>query len=308
MNVRLMNPRRLGNLLGAAALTLLFASSALAADQTSSASSASSASAAPEAAQLADNSPDLAAGKAPAAGVAGSGLLAYGDDDIWDENGQIIKKGDHQNMSVADEVAATPDPLEGWNRMWFTFNDKLYFWALKPVAKGYSYAIPERPRLWVHNFFHNLLFPVRFTSLLLQAKFDAAAVETSRFIGNTVFGLGGLGDVTSDLKPFHPIGNTEQDMGLTLGYWGMGNGCYLVWPFIGPSTGRDTLGYAGDWFLSPTSYLNPWYWSIAAKSYDKVNEVSLRIGDYETLKEASVDPYEAVRDAYLRLRFKKMNE
>ncbi|OIO03971.1 MAG: hypothetical protein AUJ49_03895 [Desulfovibrionaceae bacterium CG1_02_65_16] len=282
----------LTHLVGAAALTLFFASSGLAA---------------------ADTAPVLAAAETPAAVVAAkpadSMLLAYGDDDIWDENGQIIKRGGAaQHMSMADEVAATPDPLEGWNRMWFTFNDKLYFWALKPVAQGYSYVVPERPRLWVHNFFHNLMYPVRFTSLMLQAKFDAAAVETSRFIGNTAFGLGGFADMTSDCKPYKPIGSTEQDLGLTFGYWGAGNGFYLVWPFIGPSTGRDSLGYVGDYFLTPTSYVNPWYWSMATKGYDKVNEVSMRIGDYETLKDASLDPYEAVRDAYLRLRFKKMND
>jgi phospholipid-binding lipoprotein MlaA len=245
----------------------------------------------------------------PAAKPAGQALLAYGDEDIWDENGQVIKKtAQGDKMTLADTAANTPDPLEGWNRMWFTFNDKLYFWALKPVSQGYAYVIPERPRLWVRNFFHNLMFPVRFTSLMLQAKFDAAAVETSRFIGNTAFGLGGFGDVTGDSKPFRPIPSTEQDLGLTFGYWGMDNGFYLVWPFIGPSSGRDTLGYAGDYFLTPQSYLNPWYWSIAAKSYDKVNEVSLRLGDYDTLVEASLDPYEAVRDAYLRLRFKRMND
>lgn len=250
-----------------------------------------------------------AAEAAPQAKPASPMLLAYGDDDIWDENGQIIRKGHGGvNMTQADEAALTPDPIEGWNRAMFTFNDKLYFWALKPVAQGYSFVLPERPRLWVHNFFHNLMFPVRFTSLMFQAKFDAAAVETSRFIGNTAFGLGGLADITSDSKPFRPIPSTDQDLGLTFGYWGMDNGFYVVWPFLGPSTGRDTLGYVGDYFLTPTSYLRPWYWSLGAKSYDKLNEVSLRIGDYEALKDASVDPYEAVRDAYLRLRFKKMND
>lgn len=275
------------NLLAAAGLVLALGGAALAADNAPA------------------KAPEVAAApaKAPA-----SVLLAYGDDDIWDENGQIIKKGAHPHMSVADAAAETADPIEGWNRAMFTFNDKLYFWALKPVAQGYSYAVPERPRLWVHNFFHNLMFPVRFTSLMLQAKFDAAAVETSRFIGNTAFGLGGFADVTGDSKPYKPIPSTEQDLGLTFGYWGMDNGFYVVWPFIGPSTGRDTLGYAGDYFLTPVSYLNPWYWSVATKAYDKVNEVSLRIGDYEALKEASVDPYVALRDAYLRMRFKKMND
>jgi len=236
-------------------------------------------------------------------------LLAYGDEDIWDENGQLIKKtpggGD---QTSADVVAQTPDPLEGWNRMWFGFNDKLYFYALKPVAQGYGYVVPERPRLWVQNFFHNLMYPVRFVSLMFQGKFNAAGVETSRFIGNTAFGLGGFADVTSDLKPTRPIGSTEQDLGLTFGYWGAGNGMYLVWPFIGPSTGRDTLGYAGDYFLTPISYVHPWYWSVAAKGYDKVNAISFRIGDYEAVKEASLDPYEAVRDGYLRMRYKKMND
>jgi phospholipid-binding lipoprotein MlaA len=284
----------LTRLLAAAALTLLCGSAALAADNIASEQ------------VLAANS---VAGKASSVKPAGPVLLAYGDDDIWDENGQIIKHpGTAKQMSVADQAASTPDPLEGWNRMWFGFNDKLYFWALKPVAQGYSYVIPERPRLWVHNFFHNLMYPVRFTSLILQAKFDAAAVETSRFIGNTAFGLGGFADVTSDLKPYKPIGSTEQDLGLTLGYWGAGNGFYVVWPFLGPSTGRDTVGYVGDYFLTPTTYINPWYWSIAAKGYNNVNEVSRRIGDYETVKDASLDPYEAVRDAYLRMRFKKMND
>jgi len=236
-------------------------------------------------------------------------LLAYGDVDIWDETGQIIKKpAKGEKMTMSDAAAATPDPLEGWNRMWFGFNDKLYFWAMKPVAQGYSAVIPERPRIWVGNFFHNLMFPVRFVSLMLQGKPDAAAVETSRFIGNTAFGLGGFADITADSKPYKPIGSTEKDLGLTFGYWGMDNGMYLVWPFIGPSSARDTVGYAGDYFLTPISYIHPWYWSVATKGYDKINEVSMRIGDYESLKEASVDPYEAVRDAYLRNRYKKIND
>lgn len=253
--------------------------------------------------------PDTSAPVSLAEKPATSMLLAYGDVDIWDETGQIIKKpANGDKMTKSDIAAQTPDPLEGWNRMWFTFNDKLYFWALKPVAQGYGAVIPERPRIWVGNFFHNLMYPVRFVSLMLQGKPSAAAVETSRFIGNTAFGLGGLADVTADCKPFKPIGSTEKDLGLTFGYWGAGNGMYLVWPFIGPSSGRDTLGYAGDYFLTPISYIHPWYWSIATKGYDKINEVSMRIGDYETLKDASIDPYEAVRDAYLRNRYKKIND
>ena len=135
-----------------------------------------------------------------AAPTTGPTLLAYGDEDIWDENGQLIKKDTlGKGIGGGDVAAQTPDPFEGWNRFWFGFNDKLYFWALKPVAQGYGYVVPERPRIWVQNFFHNLMYPVRFVSLVLQGKPDAAAVETSRVITNTAFGLGGLGDVAGDL-------------------------------------------------------------------------------------------------------------
>ncbi len=261
------------------------------------------------AAKAAKAKPASPAMEAQAAPTSGPSLLAYGDEDIWDENGQLIKKDQlGKGIGGGDAAAMTPDPFEGWNRFWFGFNDKLYFWALKPVAQGYGYVVPERPRLWVQNFFHNLMYPVRFVSLVLQGKPDAAAVETSRFITNTAFGLGGLGDIAGDLKPYKPIPSTEQDLGLTFGYWGVDNGMYLVWPFIGPSSARDTVGYAGDYFLTPASYINPWYWSVAAKGYEKVNAISFRIGDYEAVKEASLDPYEAVRDGYLRMRFKKMND
>lgn len=244
-----------------------------------------------------------------AAPTTGPTLLAYGDEDIWDENGQLIKKDAAAKGAGGSDVAAqTPDPVEGWNRFWFGFNDKAYFWVLKPVSQGYSYAVPERPRLWVQNFFHNLMYPVRFVSLMLQGKPDVAAVETSRFITNTAFGLGGLGDVAGDLKPYKPVSSAEQDLGLTFGYWGMDNGMYLVWPLIGPSSARDTVGYVGDYFLTPATYVHPWYWSLSAKGYEKVNAISFRIGDYEAVKEASLDPYEAVRDGYLRMRYKKMND
>ncbi|HYR02065.1 MAG TPA: MlaA family lipoprotein, partial [Syntrophobacteria bacterium] len=81
---------------------------------------------------------------------------------------------------------------------------------------------------------------------------------------------------------------------------------FLTWPFFGPSTARDTVGLAGDWFLDPVTYLTPWYVPYGVKSYDRVNEVSLRIGDYEALKEAAIDPYLALRDAYLQYRQKKV--
>ncbi len=201
-----------------------------------------------------------------------------------------------------------PDSVEGWNRFWFQFNDKFYYWLAKPVAQGYGYVVPEKPRRWVNNFFTNLLFPVRFVNCLLQGKLRSAGVETSKFILNSSYGVLGFGDPAGKLKPTAPTPSGDEDLGQTFGRWGIGNGTYLVWPIIGASTVRDSFGYAGDYFLKPVSYITPWYDSLAVTAYDKINNLSLRIGEYEDLTESAIDPYVALRDAYLRYRANKVNE
>jgi phospholipid-binding lipoprotein MlaA len=86
----------------------------------------------------------------------------------------------------------------------------------------------------------------------------------------------------------------------------LGHGFYIVWPILGPSSPRDSVDIAGDYFLYPVSYVYPWYAGMGVRSYEIVNSTSLRIGDYESLKEAAIDPYVAVRDAYIQYRLKKV--
>jgi phospholipid-binding lipoprotein MlaA len=201
------------------------------------------------------------------------------------------------------------DPLKPWNEAMFQFNDFLYYYALKPAAQGWKFLVPEKPRRWVRNFFHNLASPVRFVSCLLQGKFFEAGVVFSRFTGNTAFGLLGLADVTGDLKPTREISTTDEDLGQTFGVWGFSNGPYIVWPIIGPSTLRDSVGYAGDSFLDLGWYLEAEIWQdVLIKAGEKVNDTSFKIGEYEALTEGAVDPYSAVRDAYLKFRKKKLQE
>lgn len=229
-------------------------------------------------------------------------LAQFDDDEIWDDSGKLItEKLDRHDVTVSD-------PFKGWNYFWYTFNDAMYRGVLDPVARGYAYIIPERPRGWVKNFFHNLMFPVRFVGCVLQGKLDSAGMETSKFIINSTIGLGGLADLTDGRETVRPIATGDEDLGQAFGAWGIGNGPYLVWPFLGPSTTRDTVGSVGDYFLTPTSYLNPWYWSVAAKSYERVNKLTFELGRYESLTDSSVDPYVAVRDAYVKLRAKKVSE
>ena len=208
------------------------------------------------------------------------------------------EKGEEQ------EIAAIADPLEPFNRAMFQFNDKMYFWALKPVAQGYSKVVPERARVSVKNFFSNLRFPIRFVSCLLQADFGGAATELGRFAVNTIWGVGGLLDPSSSEQLKIP--KRDADIGQTLGVYGLGQGLYVVWPVLGPSSARDSVGIVGDFFLYPVSYITPWYEWLAVRGYEEVNDTSLRIGDYESLKEAAIDPYVALRDAYNQYRQKKV--
>jgi phospholipid-binding lipoprotein MlaA len=204
-----------------------------------------------------------------------------------------------------EEGATIADPLEPFNRAMFHFNDKLYFWVLKPVAQAYQTVVPEEARLGVKNFFTNLAFPVRFVNSLLQAEFVGAATEVGRFILNTIWGVGGLFDVAS-LEGID-LPKREKDLGQTLGVYGVGQGFFINWPILGPSSPRDTVGYVGDFFLSPLTY-GDWWYTTGIKAVDKVNDVSFRIGDYEALKEASIDPYVAIRDAYVQYRLGRINK
>ena len=216
-------------------------------------------------------------------------------------------KGNQPDAEAArdEEAARIADPLEPFNRAMHLFNDKLYFWALKPVSQGYNKVVPEGARVSVKNFFSNLGFPARFLSCLLQADFSGAAAELGRFAVNTIWGVGGLLDPSSSQQLNIP--KRDADLGQTLGLYGVGQGFYIVWPVLGPYSARDSIGIVGDYFLYPVSYIRPWYDWLGVRAYQEVNDNSLRIGDYESLKEMAVDPYVALRDAYSQYRQKKVD-
>lgn len=218
---------------------------------------------------------------------------------------------DYEDIEVPEKVSEAAkgeiaDPLESFNRAMYHFNDKLYFWLIKPVTQGYQKVVPEVARIGVNNFFTNLAFPVRFVNSLLQADFGGATTELGRFLLNTLCGMGGLFDPASHEEI--NLAKQERDLGQTLGSFGLGQGLFIIWPILGPSTPRDTVGMGGDLFLHPLTYINPWYDGTAAKGYEKVNDASFTIGDYESLKEAAIDPYVAIRDAYVQYRMNMVNK
>jgi phospholipid-binding lipoprotein MlaA len=220
---------------------------------------------------------------------------------------EIPSNSDNMNLDYVEEEKAPEkadiaDPLEPFNRAMFHFNDKLYFWALKPVAQGYGKVVPEVARVGVRNFFYNIASPIRIVNCVLQARFVGAVKELGRFAVNTVWGIGGLMDLASDNAVNLP--KQDADFGQTLGVYGLGQGFYINWPIWGPSSPRDTVGLIGDAFLHPFTYLVELDVLIGIKAYETVNATSLAIGDYESLKDAAVDPYVAFRDAYAQYRYR----
>lgn len=197
------------------------------------------------------------------------------------------------------------DPLGGYNRIVFNVNDKLYFWVLKPVAQGYGFIVPEPVRVAVGKCSRNLMFPRNAVNNLLQAKWQNAGVETGRFCVNSTIGILGLFDPAGNRLGWEPH---PEDFGQTLGAHGVGAGVPIVWPLLGPSNLRDTLGLVPDYFLDPVSYLDSAGVRLAVHAGQRTNMISLRIGEYEDFKAAAYDPYVMMRDAYGQNRNREIEE
>ena len=217
---------------------------------------------------------------------AAEGREVSGDTDEWEEGGE--------------DLASIPDPLEPLNRAFFTFNDRLYFWVLEPVGTGYKKVVPQLARVSIRNFFSNLAMPIRAISCLLQGKIDGFGIELVRFVVNSTAGFLGLQDVAKEALD---MPEQDEDLGQVFAFYGIGPGFYLELPFLGPSSLRGTVGWVGGLFLNPLDYMVEDIWAnIGVRAYDMVNETSLRIGEYEAMKKAALDPYIAMRDAYYQYR------
>ena len=218
----------------------------------------------------------------------------YEDDDEYDDE--------------EEDVQLIPDPIMEFNYGMWVFNDRLYFWVLKPTAQVYGFVVPEEIRMGVKNMFYNIRFPGRFINCLLQGKGGKAKDEFFSFFVNTTAGFLGFANVASYYEGLPP---SPEDFGQTFAVWGADSGAFLMLPFFGPSSLRDGLGKIPDTLADPIFWLTwneDWWVGIAVRAYEVVNETSLRIGDYEALKEASLDPYTAIRNAWVQNRNKLIAE
>ncbi len=190
------------------------------------------------------------------------------------------------------------DPLEPFNRSMFVFNEKLDEYLMKPAATAWDFVLPRAVERGVGNFFENLRFPIRFVNKLLQGELDPAAIVLCRFVVNTTVGLAGFVDFATTLG----LPPQRADFGQTLGRWGVPAGPYIVWPILGSSNPRDTVGLLADSYIGIQSLFIDFYILIGAVAIDTVNARALVLEEVAGAREASLDFYVAVRHAYWQRR------
>ena len=195
-------------------------------------------------------------------------------------------------------TAAPGDPIEPINRGIYSFNSTFDHYLLKPIAKGYDAVVPSLVKTGVSNVFQNMSDAQSLVSDALQLKGAKFGDDLGRVMLNTTFGIGGMFDLATQLG----IERGNEDIGQTLGYWGIGAGPYLVIPFLGPSSLRDAVGRFGDSKVNPLSYVS----SVPVRnSLTGLGVVDARVGLFpaeDLLNQASLDKYTFLRSAYLQRR------
>ncbi len=191
------------------------------------------------------------------------------------------------------------DPLESFNRSMFAFNESVDKYAIKPAAEAYDFIMPSFASKGVSNFFNNIDDIVVFFNQLLQFKFHEAAATSARFVFNTTFGLLGLIDFATDMD----LPKQNEDFGQTLAVWGVNSGPYLVLPFIGPMTIRDTAGLAVDWtYFDPIFKRQTLNQSLVTLTIKYIDVRAGLLKASNIIDETVPDKYSFIRDAWLLRR------
>ena len=221
-----------------------------------------------------------------------------------------------QGNAATARGEAEADPWEPFNSRMFWFNhDVLDQYVLKPLAQAWNFVLPDPAQRSLRNVVDNTNVLSRLVNSLTQGKWSGAGRELARFGINSTVGIGGLLDVA---KEGFRIEKSDEDTGQTLGFYGIGPGPYLVLPFLPPMDVRDGLGTVVDGSMNPLNYIIPFAGLANAgttagalagiTATDAVNWRSLNLELYEGIEEAVLDPYSAVRNAYLQKREAKVKE
>ncbi|HZS80095.1 MAG TPA: VacJ family lipoprotein [Herbaspirillum sp.] len=196
------------------------------------------------------------------------------------------------------------DPLEGFNRAMFSFNDAVDKVALKPTAQAYQFALPDFVQAGIGNFFGNIGDLWSAVNQLLQGRVETGVTSFMRVAVNTTFGLGGVLDVSTEAR----LPKQQSDFGQTLGIWGVGSGPYLVLPLLGPSMVRDTAALPADFYGNLWSYKKPVRWRNAGAGIHIVDRRAQLLEAGSLLEDVALDKYDFVRDTYLQSRQARIDD
>jgi phospholipid-binding lipoprotein MlaA len=206
-------------------------------------------------------------------------------------------------LSGCASTATNPkDPFEKFNRAMFSFNDAVDRTALKPAATVYKNATPDFVQTGVNNFFGNLSDLWSSANNFAQLKGQDGLNDFTRFAVNSTLGLLGVLDIAT------PAGlrKHNEDLGQTLGYWGVPSGPYLMLPILGPSTVRDTAVLPGDWWGDAWTHVNDIPWRNSGVLLRAVDQRASVLDASNLLEDAALDRYEFIRDGYLQRRNSKV--
>lgn len=192
----------------------------------------------------------------------------------------------------------TKDPIEGFNRAMFAFNEGLDKAVVKPVATGYDAILPTPVRTGVTNFFGNVADVFVGVNNLLQGKMSEGVNDFGRVAVNTTIGLLGVLDVASNFG----LEKHDEDFGQTFGRWGVGSGAYVVLPLFGPRTVRDTAGLVLDVAADPVVNVDHVPTRNTLTTLRLVNDRANLLPADKVIEEAALDKYSYIRDAYLQRR------
>lgn len=190
------------------------------------------------------------------------------------------------------------DPIEGFNRAMFAFNEGLDSAIIKPVASGYDAALPSPVRTGVTNFFGNIADLLIGVNNLLQGKGSEGLSDLGRVVINSTVGLLGTFDIASEAG----LEKHNEDFGQTFGRWGVGSGAYVVIPVFGPRTARDTAGLILDVAADPVSHVTPTAERNVLRVLRAIDVRANLLPADKVVEEAALDKYSYIRDAYLQRR------
>ena len=226
-------------------------------------------------------------------------LVLFNYSVLSDESDKVTtSSSDFETETYDDEIY---DPLEGFNRAIFKFNDVADRIILEPVARGYR-KLPSPMQSGISNFLSNLRMPLVIVNQLLQGQVQNSAESTGRFVVNTTAGVVGLFDVAENIG----LEEKDEDYGQTLATWGVGDGFYVVLPIFGPSNLRDTAGLL---LTAATDPVNAYAvtegegWVVPIRTtINAIDRRSKIIDEVNALRNNSIDYYAAVRSSYYQNR------